>query len=146
MWLAARSHISPGTARAWYSHVVAGPMIRIVRRFTGKVSSATITAPNGRLVLEHFNRMQSCLTELVANHIRLGLRNSGEFFDLVDRCEQVHIVTEMENNNVRTARGDYELAQVKLKDWKDIPLDVQRILYSRKLRNRVSNAIHYAPN
>jgi hypothetical protein len=38
MWLARRPNVTPGRARAWYTHIMAESVKRRVRRFTGQVS------------------------------------------------------------------------------------------------------------
>ena len=145
MWLAARPNTRPGAARAWYSHVAVGPLIRSVRRFTGKVSIEAINAPDEKLVLEHFNRMQSSLSSLVATQLKSCTRDVRAFIDLIHQCEQVHIVTDRQNHDARRAKGDYASAGIVLADWKDIGIDTQRLLYAKKLKGAVSNAAAYAP-
>src|SRR5262245_44276396 len=98
MWLARRRGITPSTARAWYTHVVAGRFQRSIRRFSGFVSSKAATAPaSGRLILEHRGRIQTSLTRLVARHLKRSRPDPREFIRLVRRLEEVCIVTFREN-------------------------------------------------
>src|SRR5688500_12927399 len=112
MWLAERSNNTPSAARAWYTHVRVQPLRRQVRRFTGKVSRAAATDESATLRLEHFKRLQTTLTQLVARHLKTGTRNAAEFIRVILEYEQVHVVTFDENYAARKAKGDYMLAGI----------------------------------
>ena len=68
MWLSTRPNVTPGRARAWYTHIMADGVKRKLRRFSGKVSKAAATQRDGPLMLEHFKRIQTTLTTLVEQH------------------------------------------------------------------------------
>lgn len=114
MWLAERPSTTPSAARAWYTHVAVQPLRRHVRRFTGKVSRAAATDQGSTLRLEHFMRMQTTLTQLVARHLKTGTRSAEEFICIVLEYEQVHVVTVAENYAAMKAKGDYVLAGIKV--------------------------------
>ena len=143
MWLARRPHTSPSAARAWYTHIAAGRFRRHICKFSGLVSRRALE-PGAMLRLEHFNRLQTALTKLVARHLREGISDPGEFFRVVTECEQVHIVTFRENYEAAMANGDYRKAKIELVAWADIAPETQRVLWS-KLRGRVCNAEAFRP-
>jgi len=126
-------------ARAIYSHVMASKLKMHLRTFTGKVSRAAAADPDAKLVLEHFHRLQHKLTLLVADHIKNG-PDAAAFIKAVRNMEQVHIVTFEENYAAHRAKGCYDTAGIELLDWLDLPEDVRRTLYRRKLHGAVSNA------
>ncbi|KXU96163.1 hypothetical protein CR51_23580 [Caballeronia megalochromosomata] len=130
-------------ARAIYSHVMASQLKMQLRTFTGKVSRAAAADPEGKLILEHFHRIQHKLTLLVADHIKNG-SNVGAFIEAVRRMEQVHIVTFEENYAAHRAKGCYDTAGIELVDWLDLPENVRQTLYRRKLHGAVSNAKQFA--
>jgi hypothetical protein len=145
MWLARQPGVQPSAARAWYTHIVAGRLARLIRRFTGKVSASAAREPKGTLRLEHFRRIQTKLTQLVARHVRLRRSRPGEFVALVMRCERVHIVTFQENYAAMRANGNYRKAGIRLRSWKSLPARTRTILWAKMLRGRVANARQFAP-
>jgi hypothetical protein len=144
MWLAKRPRTSPSAARAWYTHVVAGRHIRRIRYFSGKVSSSASKNEAGTLRLEHFKRIQTTLTQLVAKHLRSG-EDSAEFIRVLLDCEQVHIVTFDENYQVLKAKGDYTKAGIHLLDWDKIPKIRREHLWNKMLKGKVANASEFKP-
>jgi hypothetical protein len=144
MWLARRPNTSPSAARAWYTHIASFRLRRYLRRFSGQVSRRALE-PGAVLRLEHFKRLQTTLTTLVAEHVKRGIPDPQEFVRIVTECEQVHIVTFLENYEARKAGGDYLKAGILLLDWKDVAPDVQRALWTKMLRGRVSNAPDFKP-
>lgn len=142
MWLARRPHHSATGARAWYTHVAHLGVRKHIRRFTGKVSSTAVSDEKAELRLEHFKRIQTTLTQLVARHLTDG-ENVAEFVDTVIDCEQVHIVTKRENYAAMVAKGDYVRAGIELIEWPRIPTERRRLLWKKVLRGRVSNAADY---
>jgi len=119
MWLARRPNTSPSSARAWYTHIASFRLRRYLRRFSGQVSRRALE-PGAVLRLEHFKRLQTTLTKLVAEHVKRGIPDPQEFVRIVTECEQVHIVTFLENYEARKAGGDYLKAGILLLDWKDV--------------------------
>lgn len=144
MWLAQRPHHSPSGARAWYTHVAHLGVRKHIRRFTGKVSREAAFDEKAELRLEHFKRMQTTLTQLVARHLKSRDHNATEFIDTVLDCEQVHIVTKKENYLAMSAKGDYTLAGIELLDWLAVPLSRRQTLWKKVLRGRVSNAADFS--
>jgi hypothetical protein len=144
MWLARRPGTSPTAARAWYTHIASIQLRRDVRRFSGKVSQRALEA-GAVLRLEHFKRLQTTLTKLVADHLTRGISDAQEFVRVVIDCEQVHIVTFSENYDVRKASGNYPKAGIVLVDWQDIAPDTRQALWKKVLRGRVSNAREFEP-
>jgi hypothetical protein len=144
MWLARRPNIRPAAARAWYTHITHLAVRREIRRFTGKVSRKAATDDTALLRLEHFKRIQTTLTQLVARHIREGISDVDEFITTVVCFEQVHIVTAPENYAAMKAKGDYARAQIDLLDWKEIPRERRRVLWKNVLNGRVANAREFA--
>lgn len=144
MWLARRPNTSPTAARAWYTHVVGGRLIRRIRLFTGKVSSNAARDETAVLRLEHFKRIQTTLTKLVTKHLHSG-ENLNEFIRVILDCEQVHIVTFEENYAALKAKGDYAAAGIKLISWDKIPKSRRQILWKKMLKGKVANAAEYEP-
>ena len=144
MWLAKQPNVTPGMARAWYTHVVAGKLTRDIRQFSGKVSSKAARWPEGTLRLEHHRRIQTTLTKLVERHVTTKCRDPDEFIRVVLRCESVHIVTFEENYAAMRAKGDYSEAGIKLVAWASLPLKTRRLLWKKMLRGRVANADRFA--
>jgi hypothetical protein len=145
MWLAERPNITPSAARSWYTHVAAVTLRRSVRRFTGKISDSAATDEGAILRLEHYKRIQTTLTKLVARHVKTGTRSPEEFIRTVTDCEQVHIVTLAENYAAMKAKGDYLLAGISLRDWRSLPVKRQRVFWRKILNGKVSNAADFAP-
>ena len=145
MWLADRPNTTPTAARAWYTHVASGRLRRHIRQFTGMVSREAAKADAPELRLEHFKRIQTTLTKLVAEHRKAGSRNVEEFTRVVLDCEQVHVVTKRENYDAMKAKGDYMLAGIALVHWHELPAVRQKTLWSKVLRGKVSNAVDFAP-
>ena len=145
MWLADRPNTTPSAARAWYTHIASHRLQRQIRQFTGKVSQSAVTDKSASLRLEHFKRMQTTLTQLVAKHLQTGTLNPTEFIKTILECEQVHIVTISENYAAMKAKGDYLLAGISLVDWKDIPKERQQFLWKKVLSGKVSNAVKFLP-
>ena len=139
MWLARRPNTSPASARSWYTHVASVRLRRYLRVFSGKVSRRALE-PDAVRRLEHFKRLQTTLTKLVADHVSRGVSDPREFIRVVTECEQVHIVTFQENYDAMKADGDYDRAGISLIDWKDISPVIRRELFTKVLRGRVSNA------
>jgi hypothetical protein len=145
MWLARQPDIRPSAARAWYTHIAAGRLARHIRMFTGKVSARAAADPGATLRLEHYQRIQTRLTQLVARHLELRRSRPSEFLALVLQCERVHIVTFEENYAAMRANGDYRKAGIRLRTWSSIPLRTRKLLWSKMLRGRVANAYRFAP-
>jgi hypothetical protein len=144
MWLSRRPNVTPGRARAWYTHIMAESVKRRLRQFTGKVSAEAATAISEPLMLEHFKRIQTTLSELVERHRREDINNAEEFVRVLVEYEHVHIVTRAENYKAMRAKGDYGLAGIKLLRWKALPAARQRELWLSMLRGKVANATEYA--
>jgi hypothetical protein len=143
MYAAGTALFNATDARTIYSHVI-GPKLKMhLRTFTGKVSRAAAADPEAELRLEHFHRLQYRLTELVADHMKNG-PDADAFIKAVRHMEQVHIVTFDENYAARRSKGCYDAAGIELLDWQDLPEDVRRTLYRRKLRGAVWNAKQFA--
>lgn len=143
MWLAQRPKYTPSDARAWYTHIAHLGVRRNVRRFTGKVSREAATNEATPLRLEHFKRMQTTLTQLVARHLKAGIRDATDFINTVIECEQVHIVTAPQNYAAMKANGDYALAGIELLDWHQLPLERRRVLWKKVLNGKVANAARF---
>jgi hypothetical protein len=143
IWLAGRPGVTPGNARAWYSHVVAAKVKNKVRRFTGKVSLEAINNPMADLCLEHYLRIQTSLTQLLEGHIKNNVRDPNAFIRLIYDMERVHLVLENENQKIHKSKGCYKTAGVILTDWELIDRDVRALLY-RKIKSSVSNAKDFA--
>jgi hypothetical protein len=146
MWLRCQPLVTDSRARAWYSHVMAKSVTRRIRRFSGKVSRAAVRDTIDQLVLEHFERMQTTLTALVAKHHKKKKPTPNEFISLVQKLEHVHIVTRSENYSARRAKGNYRAAGITLVRWKDIPSKRRKQLWKRMLVGRVCNAETYSPD
>ena len=140
MWLSVRPNVTPGRARAWYTHIMAESVKRKLRRFTGMVSANAADGSGEQLVLEHFKRIQTTLSELVERHRLQKIRDPNEFVEILIEYEQVHIVTRSENYAAMRAEGNYELAGIKLVSWKTLSLERRANLWRRMLRGRVANA------
>lgn len=146
MWLAKRPNTTPSDARAWYTHIASNSLRKHLRRFSGMVSERAILEKDAtRLRLEHYMRIQTTLTQLVARHLKSGIQDAEEFIRAVLDCEQVHIVTFHENYDAMKAKGDYQRAGIALVEWTTVPLDKRRFLWENKLRGKVMNASDYAP-
>lgn len=145
MWLAERPNVTPGRARAWYTHIMAESVKRKLRRFTGWVSTSAAHGSAEQLMLEHFKRIQTTLSELVERHRSSRTRDSGEFVQLLIEYEQVHIVTRSENYAAMRAKGNYKLAGIELVPWAILPLDRKSELWRSMLRGRVANASEFEP-
>lgn len=142
MWLAGRPNVTPSRARAWYTHVMAESVKLRVRQFTGLVSTAAAVNEGTGLRLEHYKRIQTTLTELVARHQRDG-PNLEEFLRTLLEYEAVHIVTIEENYAAMRAKGDYQEAGIVLLPWTDVPSDRRRELWITMLKGKVANAEQY---
>lgn len=140
MWLAQRPNIKPAAARAWYTHIAHLSVRRDIRRFTGKVSREAAADNTSALRLEHFKRIQTTLTQLVAKHIESGVHDCSEFINTVIDFEQVHIVTASENYAAMKAKGDYAIAGIVLLDWSELPIERRRVLWQKVLNGKVSNS------
>lgn len=145
MWLARRPNVRPSAARAWYTHVMSGSVRRRVRRFTGKVSARAVRSKEGPLRLEHYKRIQTTLTQLVARHLARKKESPREFIRVVMDCERVHIVTFAENYLAMRAKGNYRKAGIKLRTWKSLPKKRQIALWRSLLHGKVANAALFAP-
>lgn len=145
MWLSRRPNVTPGRARAWYTHIMAESVKRKLRRFTGQVSARAVEASSEPLMLEHFMRIQTTLSLLVERHLTNQVDDREEFIKTLLEFEQVHIVTRAENYAAMRAKGDYTLADIKLLSWSEVPIARQNILWSSMLRGKVSNAAGFMP-
>jgi len=146
MWLAQRPNVTASMARGWYTHVVASKLVRRLREFTGKVSrSAAESDSDTSLRLEHFKRMQTSVTQLVARHRASKKLDPDEFVQLVIDCERVHIVTVAENYAAMRADGNYSKAGIELLDWRKLPPGRQEFLWKRMLHGRVANSTKFKP-
>lgn len=146
MWLSRRPNVTPGRARAWYTHIMAEAFKRQLRQFTGQVSeaAAAATATTEPLMLEHFKRIQTTLSDLVQRHRAQGLNDPAEFIQILVEYERVHIFTRSENYAAMRAKGDYEQASIKLQSWDSVPFARQRELWGTMLRGKVANASQFA--
>lgn len=140
MWLSGRPNVTPGRARARYTHVIAEALKRKLRRFTGKVSKVAAASSADQLMLEHFKRIQTTLTALVERHRAENLHDAEEFIETIVEFEQVHIVTRDENYAARRAEGDYRQAGIVLLSWKSIPRARRAELWKKMLRGKVANS------
>ena len=144
MWLARQRFVTPGSARAWYTHLMSEPIKRRIRKFTGLVSikAAARAVP---VRLEHFGRIHRSLTRLIETHLEQPRLGAADFVrDVVD-WEQVNIVTFQENYAVRKAEGDYAAANVRLMRWDDLDAERRLVLGKSRLRGRVANAAEFRP-
>ena len=146
MWLAGRPNVTPGRARAWYTHVMAESVKRQVRHFTGQVSEQAVAAGGTGLRLEHYMRIQTTLTQLVDRHRKQNVADPEEFVRTLLEYEQVHIVTIEENYDAMRAKGDYLKAGIKLVSWDELSPLRQSELWAKMLRGKVSNYKYYAPH
>lgn len=145
MWLARRrKQVSAALARSWYTHVTSVTLRKHFRKFSGKVSRKALV-PNAEIRLEHFNRLQTRLTNLVIKHRDGAINDPNEFIREVIECEQVHIVERMENYEAMRAKGDYSKTGIVLEDWNKIQPEIRWLLWSKALNGRVSNANEFKP-
>jgi hypothetical protein len=140
MWLSRRPNVTPSRARAWYTHVMSESVKRRVRRFTGMVSTEALQSTGEQLMLEHFLRIQTTLSELVARHMKDQIHDVSEFLTILSACERVHIVTRSENYAAMRAKGDYGKANIELVSWVNIPEKQREFLWAKMLRGKVANA------
>jgi len=143
MWLSTRPNVTAGSARSWYTHVMAESVKKKVRRFTGQVSKAAVEDVGADLRLEHYKRIQTTLTKLVERHRSEGIRKPEEFVTVILDCEQVHIVTLNENYAAMRAKGNYEVAGIQLIPWSKVPQVRRNELWQKMLRGKVANAAEY---
>ena len=146
MWLSKRPNVTPGRARAWYTHIMAESVKRKLRRFTGQVSAKAVEATVEPLMLEHFMRIQTTLSQLVERHRTNDLDDRDDFLTTLVEFEQVHIVTRGENYDAMRAKGNYELAGIKLVHWADVPPARQQALWNSMLRGKVANSVEFVPS
>lgn len=145
MWLSRRPNVTPGRARAWYTHIMAESVKRRIRHFTGMVSSEAIAHIDGPLMLEHYLRIQTTLSALVERHRAADLDAPNDFSELLVKYEQVHIVTRAENYSAMRAKGDYGVAGIELVPWLGIAPSRRSGRWRSMLRGKVANASEYAP-
>lgn len=145
MWLSARPNVTPGRARAWYTHIMAEAVKRKLRRFTGKVSEMAATQNDGPLMLEHFKRIQTTLTALVEQHRAEQLNDPDAFIKTLVDYEQVHIVTRDENYAAMRAKGNYNQAGIVLFPWEELSEGQRTELWNKMLRGKVANADAFKP-
>lgn len=145
MWLAKRPNVTPGRARAWYTHIMAESVKRRLRRFTGFVSAKASEATGEPLMLEHFMRIQTTLSKLVERHCTACKDDREEFISTLLEFEQVHIVTRSENYAAMRAKGDYTVAQIQLLPWSEIEQGRRQELWQSMLRGKVANSGDYVP-
>jgi hypothetical protein len=119
---------------------MAKSVVKRIRHFSGKVSRRAVKDMKGPLVLEHYERMQTKLTDLVAAHHKKKTTSPQAFISLVQKLERVHIVTRSENYAARRARGNYREAGISLVRWTAIPTKRRKQLWNAMLRGRVCNA------
>jgi hypothetical protein len=143
MWLSRRPNVTPGRARAWYTHIMAESVKRRLRQFTGQVSQAAIASSAAPLMLEHYLRIQTALSALVQRHRAANIVDPSEFVELLIKYEQVHIVTRAENYAAMRAKGDYGRAGIVLIPWARLPVTRRRELWRTMLRGRVANAASF---
>jgi hypothetical protein len=143
MWLAKRPNVTPGRARAWYTHIMAESVKRRVRRFSGYVSVKAAEGPTEPLMLEHYKRIQTTLSALVERHRTSGLHDPEEFIATLLDYEHVHIVTRSENYAAMRAKGNYEQAGIRLQSWQMLPLARRQALWTSMLKGKVANAAAY---
>jgi len=141
MWLARCKNVTPSQARAWYTHVMAEKVKRRVRQFTGKVSKTASESVSAPLRLEHYQRMQTKLTDLVEKNIKNP--DTCDFIQTLLKLERVHIVTLEENYLAMRAGGDYKKAGIVLVPWNTLEPERQTQLWKKMLRGKVSNANNY---
>jgi len=146
MRLASRPNVTPSRARAWYTHVMAESVKLRVRHFSGFVSETAAKPDSGMLRLEHYGRIQTSLTGLVARHLREKIDDADEFVRTVLELERVHIVTMRENYDVMRTKGDYAAAGVTLLPWSEIDMDRRQSLWASMLRGKVANAAAFLPD
>jgi len=144
MWLAKRPNITPSEARAWFTHVRATKLRLKIRRFSGKVSAEAAKGKE-ELRLEHFERIQTKLTDLVSDHVRRKFNKPEEFINSLLKWEQVHIVTRTENYAAMRHKGDYKAAGIKLISWNKLPSKKQEELWAKAIKGRVCNADKFKP-
>jgi len=140
MWLSARPNVTPGRARAWYTHIMAEAVKRRLRRFSGKVSETAASDSDGPLILEHFKRIQTTLSALVACHRTEQLNDPDAFVTTLVEFEQVHIVTRAENYAAMRAKGNYRQAGIVLLPWEKLTESRRVELWQKMLRGKVANA------
>jgi hypothetical protein len=145
MWLSQRPNVTPGRARAWYTHIMAEHVKRQLRHFTGLVSSEAARANGEDLRLEHYMRIQTTLSALVERHRRDQIHDPAEFVRILQEFERVHIVTRSENYAAMRAKGDYEVAGIRLLPWATLAIEKRQLLWRRMLKGRVANAGDYFP-
>lgn len=144
MWLANRPNVTASAARSWYTHV-GHPVKLKLRQFTGKVSKVAAQDEFAVLRLEHYERIQTTLTQLVGRHRKNIKPNATEFLRLLLKCERVHIVTLEENYAAMRAKGNYAKAGIKLLPWHKIPPERRAVLWKTMLRGKVANSSEFAP-
>lgn len=145
MWLSARPNVTPGRARAWYTHIMSEAVKRKLRRFSGKVSESALVERDGPLMLEHYMRIQTTLTALVERHRVEQISDPDDFVNTLVQFEQVHIVTRAENYAAMRAKGNYREAGINLRPWKQIDPPRRTELWQRMLRGKVANADAFKP-
>ncbi len=145
MWLSARPNVTPGRARAWYTHIMAEAVKRKLRRFTGKVSEIAVAQCDDPLMLEHFKRIQTTLTGLVEQHRAAQLNDPDAFIKTLVEFEQVHIVTRDENYAAMRAKGSYRKAGIVLLSWEKLSGKRRTELWQTMLRGKVANADAFKP-
>jgi hypothetical protein len=118
---------------------------RRLRRFTGKVSESAAKGRDGPLVLEHFKRIQTTLSDLVEHHRTEQLNDPDAFIKTLIEFEHVHIVTRDENYAAMRAKGNYHQAGIVLLQWKNLPEKRRTELWQKKLRGKVANADAFKP-
>ena len=146
MWLSHRPNVTASCARGWYTHIMSERVKRRMRQFTGKVSRSAAESDTATLRLEHFKRIQTTLTSLVARHRESKRPNPEEFVGVLVEYERVHIVTREENYAAMRAEGNYRKAGIELISWRSLPLKRQTTLWKKMLRGKVANAEAYAPD
>lgn len=142
MMQVARTNLFTARAvRGGYTHWLGPELSKEIREFSGLVSKSAIENGEVRgLVLEHFLRIQTSLTQLINRHMAEG-ENVSEFIAEVKRLEKVHIVTKKENDTLRKNEysGNYKKAGIEMVEWCDIP-DSAKFFLRKKIRGKVANA------
>jgi hypothetical protein len=146
MWLAKRKKqgVTVPYARYWANHRL-GHMALHVRLFTGYVSQVAIDKLDKPLVLEHHGRIATTVTDLLEDHVTRNLDDSAAFIALIEALETVHIVTDEENHDARTHKGDYVKAGITLVAWNQIDRGRQQTLFEAKIKGKVSNWRSFRP-
>ena len=144
MWLAEREEfgVTAPMARYWAVHRI-GKFPQELRVFTGYVSKAALDSGND-LVLEHHERFDKQISDLVRKHLAENLRDPAAFLAMAGELDSVNIVTDAENKALPSFKGDYAKAGIELVAWNLIKPARQAKIFERKLK-RLSNSHLFRP-